>query len=89
MAVQVPVEEAMPLGPGEYYEHEILGLAVCTEDGEPLGVVDEVLYTGSNAVYVTRGPLGEVLIPVLNDVVLEVDLEAERLVVRLPPGLLE
>lgn len=89
MEVQIPLQEAMPLGPGEYYEYQIEGLAVWTEDGEHLGVVEEVLFTGSNAVYVTHGPRGEVLIPALKDVVLEVDLEAGRMVVRLPPGLLD
>jgi 16S rRNA processing protein RimM len=89
MDVQIPLQEAMPLGPGEYYEHQILGLAVWTEDGDPLGAIEEVLLTGSNAVYVTHGPRGEVLIPALEDVVREVDLEAGRMIVRLPPGLLD
>jgi len=89
MDVQIPLEEAVPLGSGEYYVHQIEGLAVYTEDGAPLGVIEEVLFTGSNAVYVTHGPRGEVLIPALKDVVLEVDLEAGRMIVRLPPGLLD
>jgi 16S rRNA processing protein RimM len=89
MDVQIPLQEAMPLGPEEYYEHQIVGLTVWTEDDDPLGVIEEVLLTGSNAVYVTHGPRGEVLIPALKDVVLEVDLEAGRMIVRLPPGLLD
>lgn len=89
MDVWIPLGEAMPLKPGEYYEYQILGLEVSTPGGEPLGVIRDVLYTGSNAVYVTQGPRGEVLIPVLKEVVLEVDLEGGRMVVQLPPGLLE
>ena len=89
MAVQIPLAEAMPLGPDEYYVYQIEGLAVWTESGEPLGIIEEVLFTGSNEVYVTHGPRGEVLIPALKDVVLEVDLEAGRMIVRLPPGLLD
>jgi 16S rRNA processing protein RimM len=89
MDVQIPLEEAMPLEAGEYYVYQIEGLAVWTEDGKPLGVIEEVIFTGSNAVYVTQGPQGEVLIPALEDVVLEVDLERERMIVRLPPGLLD
>ena len=87
--VQIPTEEAMPLPPGQYYTYQIEGLAVYTEDGEHLGTVEEVLFTGGNAVHVTRGPRGEVLIPALKDVVLEVNVEAGRMVVRLPPGLLD
>jgi 16S rRNA processing protein RimM len=87
--VQIPTEEAMTLPPGEYYAYQVEGLAVHTEDGEYLGIVEEVLFTGSNAVYVTQGPRGEVLIPVLEEVVLQVDVEAGRMVVRLPPGLMD
>jgi len=38
---------------------------------------------------VTHGPSGEVLIPALKDVVLEIDLEGGRMIVSLPPGLLD
>lgn len=89
LEVQVPIAEAVPLPTGQYYEYQIQGLRVRTEDGDLLGVVQEVLYTGSNAVLVTEGPRGEVLIPMLKDVVSEVDLEAGRIIVRLPPGLLD
>ena len=41
--VQIPFEEAMPLEQGEYYEHQIVGLAVWTAGGEYLGTVGEVL----------------------------------------------
>ncbi len=87
--VQIPLQEAMPLPPGQYYTYQIEGLAVYTEEDEYLGTVEEVLATGSNAVHVVQGPLGEVLIPALADVILQVDLEAERMIVRLPPGLLD
>jgi 16S rRNA processing protein RimM len=89
--VQVPRDQAIPLEEGEYFEHQILGLEVWTAAGEPLGKVVDILYTGANEVYVVQGPsLGrrEVLIPAIEDVVLEVDLEAGRLVVELLEGLL-
>jgi 16S rRNA processing protein RimM len=89
MDVQIPIDEAMPLGPGQYYEHEVLGLEVWSVDGERLGLIEEVLFTGSNPVYVTLAPDREILIPSLPDVVLDVDLEGGRMTVRLPPGLLD
>jgi 16S rRNA processing protein RimM len=87
--VQIPLEEAVPLPPGQYYTYQIEGLAVYTEEEEYLGAVEEVLSTGSNAVHVVQGPLGEVLIPALADVIVNIDLEAGRMIVRLPPGLLD
>lgn len=85
--VQIPIEEAVPLEQDEYYEHQIVGLAVWTTEGEHLGAVDEVISTGSNDVYVVRGKEREVLIPAIEDVVLEINLAQGRLVVELMEGL--
>jgi len=85
--VQVPVDEAVPLGEDEYYLHEIEGLEARTTEGEYLGHVVEVIETGSNDVYVVRNGRQEILIPALSDVVIKVDLEAGRIEVRLPEGL--
>jgi len=86
--IQVPVEEAIPLGEGEYYEHQVVGLEVWTAAGEALGEVVEILYTGANDVYVVRRPdRRDILIPAIAGVVREVDLEAGRLVVELLEGL--
>lgn len=86
--VQIPIEEAMPLEQDEYYEHQIVGLAVWTAAGEYLGTVDEVISTGSNDVYVVRGEGREILIPAIEDVVLEINLAQGRLMVELMEGLI-
>jgi 16S rRNA processing protein RimM len=54
-----------------------------------LGVVEEVFSTGSNDVFVVRGPGGEILLPSLASVVLEIDVERGEMVVEVPPGLNE
>jgi len=86
--VQIPIEEALPLGQDEYYEHQIVGLAVWTAAGEHLGTVDEIISTGANDVYVVRGEGREILIPAIEDVVLEINLAQGRLVVELMEGLI-
>lgn len=86
--VQIPIEEAMPLEQDEYYEHQIVGLAVWTVAGEYLGTVGEVISTGANDVYVVRGQGWEVLIPAIEGVVLEINLAQGRLVVELMEGLI-
>ena len=86
--VQIASEEAVPLEPGQYYEHQILGLNVVTTEGEPLGQVVEVLATGANDVYVAQGPRGQVLLPARVEVVRAIDLEAGTMTVTLLPGLL-
>jgi 16S rRNA processing protein RimM len=86
--VQIPIEEAMPLEQDEYYEYQIVGLAVWTTGGECLGTVYEIISTGSNDVYVVRGKGREILIPAIEDVVLEVNLAKRRLIVELMEGLI-
>jgi len=80
--VQIPLEEAVPLSEDEYYIYQIVGLEVWTKEGEHLGRVSEVLFTGANEVYVVEGGQGEILLPAIEDVIKEVDLEGGRLVVE-------
>ncbi len=77
--------DSPPLPAGEYYEYQILGLEVWTTDGRLLGVIDSVLRTGANDVYV----VGEHLVPAIKQVVVEVDVEGGRVVVEVVEGLLE
>jgi 16S rRNA processing protein RimM len=88
MLVQIPVEEAVPLEEGEYYLFQLVGVRVETEDGEWLGQIVDVIETGANDVYVVRGPRGEVLLPAVDNIVLQLDLESKQMVVHLLPGLL-
>ena len=87
--VSVALADAVPLEEGEYYHHQILGVQVSTEDGEPLGEIVEVLDTpAANDVYVIHGVRGEVLIPAIREVVLSLDLDARQMVIHPIPGLL-
>ena len=72
MLVSVAIEDAVPLKPGEYYHHQIVGLSVVSDDGEALGTVTEILETGANDVYVVQGPHGELLLPAIKSVILKV-----------------
>lgn len=79
--------EALALAEGEYYYHQIQGLQVFTDDGEELGRVTDILATGANDVYVVMGPQGELLLPAIKEVILNVDLENGLLTVHLLEGL--
>jgi len=87
--VMVSIEDAVPLEEGEYYLYQIIGLRVQTQDGELLGTLTDVLETGANNVYVVDSPrYGEILIPVIQETIIETDVHAGVVIVRLPPGLL-
>lgn len=71
----IPRERFSPLPEGEYYWFEIEGLTVLTHDGQLLGSIADIIYTGSNDVYVVRNGPQEYLIPALQDVVQRIDLD--------------
>ncbi len=71
-----------PLPQGTYYWHELRGLAVSTTTGTDLGTVVDVFRAGGGEVYVVRGgPLGEIMVPGVRSVVVELDPAAGRMVI--------
>lgn len=87
--VYVRTADRPALPEGEYYHHEIIGLQVVSDEGQPLGELVEVLSYPANDVYVVRPTTGqEILIPALRSVILDVDLDAGEMHVHLLPGLL-
>lgn len=73
---------AAPLPDGAYYWHQVKGLSVLTTSGEELGTVVDVFRAGEGEVYVVGGgPLGEIMVPSVAGVVVELDPAAGRLVV--------
>ncbi|NMB24690.1 MAG: 16S rRNA processing protein RimM [Firmicutes bacterium] len=89
--IVVPRAQAVEPPPGEYYIFDLVGLSVYSEDGEHLGELKEVLQPGANDVYVVEpADAGEeILLPAIADVILDIDLETGRMLVRLLPGMLE
>jgi 16S rRNA processing protein RimM len=72
-----------------YFHHQILGLDVVDEDGNSLGELVAVMEMGAHDNYEIRQPDGTTfLLPAVAEFILDVDLDAGRMVVRLIPGLL-
>lgn len=70
-------------------EFDPIGFAVTDITRGPLGEVTDVIVTGANDVWVIEGTFGEVLIPVIDDVILDIDEDAETIEVRLLDGLID
>ena len=82
--------EETPEDPEEFYDHQLVGLDVVTAAGEHVGEVAEMLHLPGQDLVAVRRPDGrEVLVPFVAAIVPTVDLEAQRMVVDPPPGLLE
>jgi 16S rRNA processing protein RimM len=75
---------------GEYYLHQLVGLKVITDQEQVLGKVKEVLVTGANDVLLVEPERGkDILLPVIDQVVLEINHDNGFVLVHLIPGLLE
>jgi 16S rRNA processing protein RimM len=86
--VYVKSTQVPPLPEGQYYQYEMIDLAVVDESGTLLGKLVEVLETGANDVYVVRDDAGkEILLPAIPSVILNLDMEHRLMRVHLLEGL--
>ncbi|MCM3632062.1 ribosome maturation factor RimM [Paenibacillus camelliae] len=89
--IRVSEEAQGQLDDGEYFYHQIIGCEVYTEEEELLGTVKEILSPGANDVWVVEPsvPGGkQILLPVIDPVVRNVDVAAKRITVHLLEGLI-
>ena len=87
--VLVAKEDFESLPEGEYYRFEIEGLKAFDDTGKYYGVIEEIIATGSNDVYVVRGDGKEWLVPMIDSVVQNIDLEEGKLIFHCVEGLFE
>jgi 16S rRNA processing protein RimM len=81
--------DAAPLAEGEYCLYQLYDLRVETESGDVIGRVKDVLETGASEVLIVERPdQNDALIPMIRDVVRELDFAGGRVVVRLIEGLI-
>lgn len=78
-----------PLPLGSYWWHELEGLVVVDEAGNPVGRLEEVFRAGGNEVYRVVGPSGEILVPALKSVVVGLDVPGGTMTIRDPATWLE
>ena len=97
--LSIAAAELRELPPGRFYVFQIIGLKVVCEDGFLLGEISDVIFPGANDVYVVKLTAEaaaravdcdgvELLLPVIDEVILQTDLEEGVITVRLLPGLL-
>lgn len=87
--LKITASQLVELPQDEYYFDEIVGCKVLTEEGEELGTVSEILTPGANDVWVVKRTKGNpVLLPVIDEVVLNVDVKNRMITVHLMEGLI-
>lgn len=89
-SLMIPADQLAKLPAGSYYQHDILGLRVSTLTNRELGVLVDIIETGSNDVYVVQGPDGkQMLIPAIKEIVKQINLKQRTMTIDPLPGLLE
>lgn len=90
MDLLVTRENAIPLEEGEYYIADIIASKVITDEDKILGTLTDVLQTGANDVYVVKTKDGkEVLLPSIEECILDRDIENKIVKVHIMKGLLD
>ncbi len=88
--IYIPREEAVELDEDEYYIADLIDLRVVSDTGEELGILTDVMETGSNDVYIVTTEKGkELLIPAIRDCILGIDFETNTMTIHVMPGLLD
>lgn len=82
-------KEALMREDDEFFWHELLGLKVFLDTGEYVGKIFRIISTKSNDIYVVKKGNKEVLIPAIHEVVLQIDLENEKMTISPMEGLLD
>lgn len=86
--VKVHRKDAVKLPAGAFFICDIIGAMVYTTEGKYLGMVSDVLQTGSNDVYIVKDNNKETLIPALKSIFKEFNVEDKKIIVELPEGLI-
>ena len=82
--------EELPEEEDEYYDHQLMDLDVVTKDGEEVGRITEISHLPSQDLFIVeRSDGSEVMIPFVESIVIEIDLEEQRAVIDPPPGLID
>ncbi len=81
-------DELKKLENGTYYWFELVGMSAFKNNGDFLGRVETLLKTGGNDVMVIKNSDTEILLPIIENVVEDVDIEEKKIIVNPPEGLI-
>ncbi|MFJ3580719.1 ribosome maturation factor RimM [Streptomyces sp. NPDC090127] len=82
--------DELPAEEDEYYDHQLMDLDVVLADGTEIGRITEISHLPSQDLFIVERPDGtELMIPFVEEIVTEIDLEEQRAVIDPPPGLID
>lgn len=82
--LKVAESQLETLEKGHYYIYQLVGLQIKDQQGNVIGILEEILKTGANDVYVVKTEAGkEILIPALKKIVKKIDIDIGEIIVEL------
>ena len=89
MELRVSIDALQSLPAGSYYHHDLIGCSVETPGGEPIGRVKAVEGDGAGSRLVVARSDGDVLIPMVEGICVDIDVVGRKVMVEPPEGLLD
>jgi len=87
--VEIPVEQAMPLPEGTYFDHDLVGCSVQDTKGTQIGIVVEVLHIAGNSQLIIDHLGREIMIPAVESICIQVSPEKKQILIDPPEGLMD
>lgn len=86
----LPLDNLPQLDGNQFYYHDLVGCTLKDQHGEEVGEIKSVLEAGAQELLSVTHPSGkEVLVPLTDELLGELDREAQVLVMTIPEGLLD
>lgn len=86
-SIKIDRKEAIPLKENEYYISDLYDMSVYTDEGEYLGIINDIIFTASNDVYEVKNDNKTILLPAIKQCILNVNLNERKMTVHIMEGL--
>jgi 16S rRNA processing protein RimM len=88
-SLYLPLEQLPPLEDDQFYYHDVINFMIIDESGQDIGKVHTIYEANGNDLFAVYLENREVLIPIQDDFIREIDYENQKIHMHLPKGLLE
>lgn len=86
-SIKIDRKDAIPLEENEYYISDLYDMDVYTDEGEYLGIINDIIFTASNDVYEVKNNDTTILLPAIKQCILNVNINERKMTVHMMEGL--
>lgn len=86
-SIKIDRKNAIPLKENEYYISDLYNIDVYTDEGEYLGIINDIIFTASNDVYEVKNNDVSILLPAIKQCILNVNINERKMIVHMMEGL--